>query len=111
MILNNESIDKVSEATYTIFSEVYDENEGSNVYIELGQSNQINMDKKTGKVTENFDGKWLTLPNGLPLAVIDVQNEENYVRQVSPCFINNDYVYLYTTHNKETNEVVINHTY
>ena len=30
--------------------------------------------------------EWLTLPNGLPLAVIDVQNEENYVRQVSPCF-------------------------
>lgn len=107
LVLNNSSIDKVCDVKYTIFSEVYDENEGCNVYIELGQSNQVSLDKVTGKVTENFDGRWLMLPNGLPLATTDVQNEENYVRQISPCFINNDYVYLYTTLNKETNEVVI----
>lgn len=107
LILNNNSKDKVCDAMYTIFSEVYDEKEGCNVYIELGKSNQINLDKATGKVTENFDGRWLMLPNGLPLAVIDVQMEDAYVRQVSPCFINDDYVYLYTTLNKETNEVMI----
>ena len=92
---------------YTVFSKVYDEKEGTDVYIELGTTDQVDYDNDTGKIVDTFDGKWLTLPNGLPLAIIASQREENYIRYVSPCYINNDYVYLYCVRNTETNEIEI----
>ena len=105
--LNKDSIEKVSDVRYTLFSKVYDEKEGSDVYIELGSSNQVNFDKSTGQVIDYYDGKWLALSNGLPLAIIDSQMEENYIRYVSPCYINNDYVYLYSVRDTNTNEVIV----
>ena len=107
MELKKESLNKVSDVKYTVFSKVYDEKEGTDVYIELGTTDQVDYDNDTGKIVDTFDGKWLTLPNGLPLAIIASQREENYIRYVSPCYINNDYVYLYCVRNTETNEIEI----
>lgn len=105
--LDENSTSKIKNVKMKIFSKVYNELEGTNVYRELGTSNQVYFDKFTGLIREDYDSNWLLLPNGFPLQIMESYETDNYVRYISPCYINDDYVYLYSTLDLCNNSVEI----
>ena len=56
--------------------------------LELGESYDIYADWESGTFSDNFDGYWLSLPNGqlLPTYIVDVTDD--YVIYTSPIYLN-----------------------
>lgn len=58
--------------------------------IEMGQTYDFNLDWSTGEVTDNFDGYWLSLPDGQNLAMYVAEETTDYVIYTSPILLNNE---------------------
>ena len=67
----------------------------------LGESNDIYADWSTGSFADNFDGLWLSLPNGqlLPTYVVDIT--ANYVIYTSPVYLNGERTNLRLRQNED----------
>jgi hypothetical protein len=105
--VEKESIDKIKTAKIKIFSKVYNELEGDYVYRELGIADEVDFNRQLGNIKERFTGQWLQLPNGYPMQIMKAFYKDNYVKAISPCYINDDYVYLYSTIDLSNNSVEI----
>ena len=62
--------------------------------IELGETYDVNIDWDTGYVSDNFDGYWLSLPDGQNLATYIVDVTDDYVIYTSPVLLNGEETYL-----------------
>ena len=79
--------------TSDVLALVYqDMNDGT--LIELGETYDVNVDWDTGYVSDNFDGYWLSLPDGQNLATYIVAATDDYVIYTSPILLNDEETYL-----------------
>ncbi len=79
--------------TSDVLALVYqDMNDGT--LIELGETYDVNVDWDTGYVSDNFDGYWLSLPDGQNLATYIVDATDDYVIYTSPILLNDEETYL-----------------
>lgn len=79
--------------TSDVLALVYqDMNDGT--LIELGETYDVNIDWDTGYVSDNFDGYWLSLPDGQNLATYIVDVTDDYVIYTSPVLLNGEETYL-----------------
>ena len=69
---------------------VYETSADGENYIELGETIDINGDWDNGSFTDNFDGYWLSLPDGQNLATYIVEQTEDYVVYTSPILLNGE---------------------
>ena len=81
------------ESTSDVFALVYQELENGS-YIELGETYDVNVDWDTGYVSDNFDGYWLSLPDGQNLATYIVDVTDEYIVYTSPILLNDEETYL-----------------
>ncbi|MBR4515186.1 MAG: Clostripain family protein [Lachnospiraceae bacterium] len=86
---------------------VYQLDEEENVMIELGQTIDIEGDWDSGTFADNFDGSWLSLPDGQNLAIFIADEEEDYIVYTSPIRLNGEDTNLRIRHYFDSNEVVI----
>ena len=79
--------------TSDVLALVYqDMNDGT--LIELGETYDVDVDWDTGYVRDNFDGCWLSLPDGQNLATYVVDVTDDYVIYTSPVLLNGEETYL-----------------
>ncbi|MBR5420973.1 MAG: Clostripain family protein [Lachnospiraceae bacterium] len=69
---------------------VYELTEDMETMIELGETVDVNGDWETGIFYDNFDGYWLSLPDGQNLATYIVEDTEDYVIYTSPVYLNGE---------------------
>ena len=86
---------------------VYQLDEEENALIELGQTLAIEGDWESGTFTDNFDGSWLSLPDGQNLAIYIADEEDDFVVYTSPIMLNGEETNLRIRHYFESDEVVI----
>ena len=79
--------------TCDVMALVYNELEDGS-YIELGETYDVNVDWDTGYVSDNFDGYWLSLPDGQNLATYIVDVTDDYVIYTSPILLNGEEINL-----------------
>jgi len=79
--------------TCDVMALVYNELEDGS-YIELGETYDVNVDWDTGYVSDNFDGYWLSLPDGQNLATYIVDVTDDYVIYSSPILLNGEEINL-----------------
>ena len=58
--------------------------------VELGETYDVNADWEQGIFIDNFDGKWLALPNGMPLATYVADVSEDAIIYASPIQLNGE---------------------
>lgn len=81
------------ENTSDVLALVYQEQEDGTM-IELGETWDLNVDWDTGYVSDQFDGYWLSLPDGQNLATYIVDVTDDYVIYTSPVLLNDQETYL-----------------
>lgn len=69
---------------------VYELSEDGESILELGETTDIVGDWESGSFSDNFDGYWLSLPDGQNLATYIVEETEDYVIYTSPILLNGD---------------------
>ncbi|MCR5701425.1 MAG: hypothetical protein K6G76_04685 [Lachnospiraceae bacterium] len=69
---------------------VYEVSEDGNTLIEIGETTDVSGDWQTGSFSDNFDGYWLSLPDGQNLATYVVEEGEDYVIYTSPILLNGE---------------------
>ena len=107
LTVDTSSMDYIADAEVKMFRKVENEAVGESVYIEISSTKDISMNKETGEIKENVSGKCLALPNGLLLNMELVSTNDEYERYVSKCYINDEYVKLYTILNKNEKSVEV----
>ena len=85
--------DEGSRNTCDVIALVYNELDDG-TYIELGETYDVNIDWDTGYVSDNFDGYWLSLPDGQNLATYIVDVTDDYIIYTSPVLLNGEETYL-----------------
>lgn len=63
-------------------------------FIELGEIWDVNLDPDSGYVSDNFDGRWLSLPDGQNLATYIVEVTDDYIVYTSPVLLGEEETYL-----------------
>ena len=58
--------------------------------VELGETYDVNADWEQGIFIDNFDGKWLALPNGMPLATYVASVSEDSIIYAAPINLNGE---------------------
>ena len=81
------------EYTSDVMALVYQEMEDG-TFIELGETYDVNVDWDTGYASDNFDGYWLSLPDGQNLATYIVDVTDDYVVYTAPILLNDEETYL-----------------
>lgn len=81
-ILDEEGLQNTAQVSAFLFLET----DGNLVM--LGETNDVCYDFETGKITDNFDGYWFSLPNGqlLPTYIVEVTSDA--VIYTSPIYLN-----------------------
>jgi hypothetical protein len=74
--------------TASISAIVYMLTEDMEYIIELGETVDFNGDWSTGEFYDNFDGYWLSLPDGQNLATYIAEETDDYVVYTSPIILN-----------------------
>lgn len=92
----------VSAAVFTI----QDEN-----LIALGQTYSFNCDWETGAVSDDFDGYWLSLPDGQNLSMYVAEESMDYVIYTSHVFVNGNETNLRIRHNFSDGSISIEGTW
>lgn len=85
--------DKGFENTADIMALVYQEMDDG-TFIELGETYDVDIDWDSGYVSDNFDGYWLSLPDGQNLATYIVEATDDYVVYTSPILLNGEETFL-----------------
>ena len=86
---------------------VYQVDEEENAMIELGQTIDVDGDWDSGTFVDNFDGSWLSLPDGQNLAIFIADEGEDYIVYTSPIMLNGEETNLRIRHYYDSNEIVI----
>ena len=76
------------EAASSVTALVYMMSDDARDVIEIGETIDVNGDWETGYFYDNFDGYWLSLPDGQNLATYIVDYTEDYVLYTSPVRLN-----------------------
>ena len=69
---------------------VYTYADDGNDILELGETTDVVGDWNTGEFSDNFDGYWLSLPDGQNIATYVVEETEDYVVYTSPILLNDE---------------------
>ena len=88
-VLDDEGYCNTCDVLALIYNELDD-----GTYIELGETYDVNVDWDTGYVSDNFDGYWLSLPDGQNLATYIVDVTDDYIIYTSPILLNGEEIYL-----------------
>ena len=86
LTLDQNGINNAS-SIYALVYELTDDEQG---IIELGETVDIIGDWDTGHFTDNFDGYWLSLPDGQNLATYIVEETDEYAVYTSPILLNGE---------------------
>jgi hypothetical protein len=62
--------------------------------LSLGMTSDVIADWKTGRVEDDFDGLWFSLPDGQNLSVNLVDERDDYDLYTSPVMVNDEYTNL-----------------
>ncbi len=81
------------ENTSDVLALVYEELEDGS-FLELGETYDVDMDWESGYGCDNFDGYWLSLPDGQNLATYIVDVTKNYIVYTAPILLNGEETYL-----------------
>lgn len=73
-----------------VYCDVFVDSGDGNTLIELGLDDNINADWNTGHFEDNFNGTWISLPDGQPLATYIVEQGDNYNIYTSPVLLNGE---------------------
>ena len=84
-VLDDEGYSNTCDVLALVYNELED-----GTYIELGETYDVNIDWDTGYVSDNFDGYWLSLPDGQNLATYIVDVTDDYVIYTSPVLLNGE---------------------
>lgn len=87
--LDDSGCDYTSEIIALVYQEMDD-----GTFIELGETYDVNVDWDTGYASDNFDGYWLSLPDGQNLALYITGFTDEYTIYVSPILLNGEPTYL-----------------
>lgn len=87
--LDDEGYNNTSDVLALVYQDM-----GDGSFIELGETYDVNIDWATGYVSDNFDGYWLSLPDGQNLATYIVDVTDDYVIYTSPILLNGEETYL-----------------
>ncbi len=71
-----------------VYCDVFMDAGDGDTLIELGLDDNITADWNAGKFEDNFNGYWVSLPDGQPLATYIVEQGENYNIYTSPVMLN-----------------------
>lgn len=71
-----------------VYCDVFVDSGDGKTLIELGLDDNITADWATGKFQDNFNGYWVSLPDGQPLATYIVEQGVNYNIYTSPVTLN-----------------------
>ena len=88
-VLDDEGYENTSDVLALVYEEM---NDGS--MIELGETYDVDVDWDSGSVIDQFDGYWLSLPDGQNLATYIVDVTDEYVVYTSPILLNGEETYL-----------------
>ncbi len=88
-VLDDEGYENTSDVLALVYQEMED-----GTYIELGETYDVNVDWDTGFVSDNFDGYWLSLPDGQNLATYIVDVTDDYIVYTSPILLNGEETFL-----------------
>ena len=72
----------------SVYGYVYQYYEDEGVYYELGETIDVVGDWESGHFEDNFDGYWLSLPDGQNLSLTVVDCSDDYVIYSSPILLN-----------------------
>ena len=97
--LDEDSLSYTSDVTAFLYMDI----DGD--LLELGETYDIYADWESGTFTDNFDGYWLSLPNGQLLSTYLVDVTDDYVIYTSPIYLNGKRTNLRFRQNE--NEIVI----
>ena len=86
LTLDQDGIDNAASISALVY-ELSDDEEN---IIELGETVDIIGDWDSGHFTDNFDGYWLSLPDGQNLATYIVEETEDYVIYTSPILLDGE---------------------
>ena len=86
---------------------VYEVSQDGNSLIELGETLEISGDWETGKFQDDFNGYWLSLPDGQNLAIYPVESSGNYVIYTSPILLNGEETNLRIKLDYRSDEITI----
>lgn len=73
-----------------VYAMIYMQSPDGEDIIELGETYDINGDWETGVFYDDFDGYWLSLPDGQNLATYIVESAEDYTIYTSPILLNGE---------------------
>lgn len=82
--ISSDTLDNVDAVYCDVFMDAGD----GDTLIELGLDDNITADWNTGKFEDNFNGYWVSLPDGQPLATYIVEQGDNYNIYTSPVMLN-----------------------
>ncbi len=74
--------------TAAVSAFVYEMTPDGSEMIELGETSDVIVDWESGSVTDNFDGYWLSLPDGQNLATYIVEETDEAVIYTCPIMLN-----------------------
>ncbi|MCR5542836.1 MAG: Clostripain family protein [Eubacterium sp.] len=69
---------------------VYELSEDGKNILEIGETTDVRGDWDSGSFSDNFDGYWLSLPDGQNLATYIVEETQDYVIYTSPILLNGE---------------------
>ena len=84
--LDENGIDNAAD----IYALVYELSDDGEDIIEIGETIDIQGDWDTGRFYDNFDGYWLSLPDGQNLATYIADSTDDYVVYTSPILLNGE---------------------
>lgn len=73
-----------------VYAMIYELSPDGEDIIELGETYDINSDWETGTFYDNFDGYWISLPDGQNLATYIVEDADDYTIYTSPILLNGE---------------------
>jgi len=86
---------------------VYELSEDGKDLIALGETYDVYGQWETGEFADNFDGKWLALPDGQSLNLAVEGTTDGYIVYTSPILLNGTECYLRLTQNIEDGSVEV----
>lgn len=84
-ILDENGLNNTSDISAVLYWSISDDD-----YVIIGETYDVDVDWETGFVADNFDGYWLSLPDGQPLCLTIAGCDEESVLYTSPVFLNGE---------------------
>ena len=99
--------EKALNNTASVDAQVYMRSEDGQDCLSLGMTSDVRADWSTGRVEDNFDGLWFSLPDGQCLSVNLVDEQDDYDIYTSPVTINDKNTNLRFAWDGKTGELKI----